>query len=376
MIYRGGSCSFRRGLVLLSLATSLALSVGCQAPSANGPGGIPKRLRLTLGPNPGWATCVAYSPDGQYIASCHEEPPGRGESDDPQVKPTHRPRFDQLRKVLVWDAHTAKVQLCLNRGSITSSVSFTPDSLYVAGATGNMIRTWETATGKDVLALKRHIGVVRDLDVSRDGKLLVSGSDDCTVKVWDLTAGVCLHTLRTGQHPVRYVSISADGRLVASTGGEYDATGEIRVWDLATEKQVLSFGHDVRVGKVSFSPDSKHVAGFGTPAARDTRSGLVELWDLSTGKLVYSLTSHSAKVTCIALSQDGKRLASGSEDGTVILRDTATGEVILTLVACVRERYSTPRIMSVAFGPRGDLLATASCDGAVRIWDVEDGKAD
>jgi hypothetical protein len=73
-------------------------------------------------------------------------------------------------------------------------------------------------------------------------------------------------------------------------------------------------------------------------------------------------------VWSVAFSPDGARLASGSDDGTVRLWDTATGEPAATLTG------HTSRVWSVAFSPDGARLASGSTDSTVRLWDTATGR--
>ena len=73
------------------------------------------------------------------------------------------------------------------------------------------------------------------------------------------------------------------------------------------------------------------------------------------------LQGHMRSVLCVAISPDGSRLATSSEDGTVKLWDSQTGQEVLTL------RGHTDIVPSVAFSPDGTQLATAGVDGTVQI---------
>src|SRR5262249_48172074 len=78
---------------------------------------------------------------------------------------------------------------------------------------------------------------------------------------------------------------------------------------------------------------------------------------------------HPVNVTSVAFGPDGGRLASASWDGTVKVWDARTGQEIRTL----RGGHSGP-IRGVAFGPDGGRLATASVDGTVKVWDAQTGR--
>jgi len=84
--------------------------------------------------------------------------------------------------------------------------------------------------------LKGHTGSVVDMAFSPDSKTLASASYDGTLKLWDMSTGKERATLQ-GTQAVRSVAISPDGKILASVGGTFvNAPGELKVWDIVTEK--------------------------------------------------------------------------------------------------------------------------------------------
>lgn len=87
---------------------------------------------------------------------------------------------------------------------------------------------------------------------------------------------------------------------------------------------ILPIGHSKGVDAVAVSPDGKLVASGGVDST-------IVLWEVRTGKALRTLTGHSSGVTSVAFSPDGRRLVSGSWDGTVRLWEVETGAVVRTL---------------------------------------------
>jgi hypothetical protein len=126
------------------------------------------------------------------------------------------------------------------------------------------------------------------------------------------------------------MALSADGKTLA--GGIMDGT--VKLWDLATGREVRSFkGHASVTGThnaagmapVAFSRDDKTLASGGYDES-------VKLWDVESGRELHTLKGHSGNVTSLVFSGDGKILISGSGDATLKLWEIATGRELATLV--------------------------------------------
>ena len=116
-------------------------------------------------------------------------------------------------------------------------------------------------------------------------------------------------------------------------------------------------GHTNYVSSVAFSPDGKTLAS-------GSSDNTIILWDVATGGYLKTLSGHSENVLSVAFSQDGKILASGSSDNTIRLWDAVTGQHQKILTG------HTDSVFSVAFSPDSKILASGSLDNTIRLWDV------
>jgi Flp pilus assembly protein TadD len=149
---------------------------------------------------------------------------------------------------------------------------------------------------------------------SPDGQRLASGSADKTVKIWDSATGKELHALKGHTGGAATVAFSPDGQRLALAS--WDQT--VRIWDSATGKELFALkGHAGRVHGVAFSPDGQRLAS----ASWDQT---VRIWDSATGKELFDLKGHAGTVFAVAFSPDGQRLASANQDGSIHLWETAS----------------------------------------------------
>lgn len=122
-------------------------------------------------------------------------------------------------------------------------------------------------------------------------------------------------------------------------------------------------GHGDRVTSVAISPDGKIIAS-------GSLDRTIKLWDLATGKLLENITQHSGAVTCITFSRNGETLASSSArpDGSIKLWNINTGQLTGTLRT---DNWIVLNVWSIALSPDGKTLVSGHhADSTVKIWDV------
>jgi len=136
----------------------------------------------------------------------------------------------------------------------------------------------------------------------------------------------------------------------------------VREPDTHTWRRVNVFGdYPDQVTSIAISPDGKILAS-------GSRDKAIKLWHLDSGELIYTLSGHLDRVSSVAISPDGKILASGSLDKTINLWDLLGGKLIHTLSGHL------DRVSSVAISPDGKILASGSWDKTINLWDLGSGK--
>ncbi|HEY7116581.1 MAG TPA: c-type cytochrome domain-containing protein, partial [Tepidisphaeraceae bacterium] len=169
-----------------------------------------------------------------------------------------------------------------------------------------------------------------------------------------------LATLGPHAGHVNAVAFSADGAKLIAAAGDPGVSGEVTIWNVADGKRLRRFtGHKDALYAVAISPDGKTLA----TGSYDQR---IILWDLSQDppKPLHTLEGHNGAVFDLAFRPDGKVLASASADRTVKLWDVAAGKRLDTRSEPTKEQQT------LAFSPDGQRLYAAGADNRVRVWRI------
>ncbi|MBS1197685.1 MAG: repeat-containing protein [Proteobacteria bacterium] len=247
----------------------------------------------------------------------------------------------------VWDTHTGVCLKTLSGHSDkVTSVALSADGSRCLTGTHHddkTVRLWDTETGKCLFALRGHAYGITSVAFSADGRRCLSGSHDCTARLWDTQNGLCLFILQGHEKEVSSVALSADGCQCLT--GSQDMTA--RMWNTDSnviEAMRLKWMRRMSLkGKPDLEAWRRNLAGLKLDDALDENAqrdkqgmprkapGITplgrnhglrsKLWsymiDTEIAPCILILCGHTAGITSVALTANGRRCLTGSVDNTV-----------------------------------------------------------
>ncbi|MBN2471689.1 MAG: WD40 repeat domain-containing protein, partial [Anaerolineae bacterium] len=270
-------------------------------------------------------------------------------------------RFSSADATLrLWDTVTGEQQAILaefSRGA--TGCAYSPAGDIVAVVLADSISLRDAVSGMELMVLEGHENAITEIAFSPDGARLASASDDTTVRLWDVTSGEQVAVFEDHTQEVKALAVSADGTLLASGGGKYaDDEGDftIRLWDVKTGSLVNSLeGHVSQILSLAFGPD-----GVSLVSSSRYPDKAIRLWNVAAGSeelVVYS----GVVARDMAFAPNGEILATATDDDLLRLWNTDMWYPLVALNA-----HPT----NLAFNADSSLLATGSADGTIRLWGV------
>jgi WD40 repeat protein len=322
---------------------------------------------------------------------------GLGRAADPDKQPA------SLQPALVLDHGGSFRPAALGgRDLILLSLAFSPDGKTIASAGGGHpdgadapaqgeVKLWEVATGKLLRTIAVENGIVFDAKFSADGRLLATASGPGTpirskpgeIRLWNPATGQLVTKLRGHDCGAYAIAFSPSGKLLASGGiatidAEKEAavrggnaTGDLKLWDLKTGKGLWTRGgHSGAVGALVFSADGKTLASSGGLGDRQ-----VKLWDASTGAELPALTLEAQVVQPVDFDPDAATLVvlgydlSAKEDGSPFTVQVSRWDLIGKKQIQVSS-IKNGNAYRMTLSHKGDLL-TCACHDGVKVYDVD-----
>lgn len=233
------------------------------------------------------------------------------------------------RRLRFWDVATRELIRTIDSSEwIVGPLALAPDERLMATSPGNVIRLWETETGRELFAAPgTHMREIRSLDWSPDGKSLITGS-------WEgwKADGLCLWDPATGELRQRFdpkvfssaFTFSLDGRILATTGQRL-VQGEpvpiISLWDARTAELVREMRVPSGATGIAFSPDARQL----TIGLR-LREHVVAVYDVETGAQVAEAQCGGTELDHLSFLPDGKSLLYGVHGLPVYRWDFTLGD--------------------------------------------------
>lgn len=333
---------------------------------------LPLELMVPVG-HSSFVNSVDVSPDGQYIISSSS-----GVSDN-SIRVWNLANGREIRsikgqpyggispdskylitgsasgEVLIWDFESGILMRSFSAGQFqVGALAFSPNGKEIVTAVLGAVKVWDFETGKELRSIPSttEFEQISKLQFSDDGAFLFSGSMNMTVRVWNYLSGEELF-VESGDSKG---GISPDGKLVAAPSVDKKS---VNVWEVSTGKLLHNLtGHAYAVMACTFGGDGSFVTG-----------GFTEFvsWDLKTGEKIRQSENIANGMHGIALSKDGKHCVTGDTYGEIKVWDYATARALRTL-----KGYSKS-VLTMAASSDNQLIATAGDNNEIRLWDLRKG---
>jgi WD40 repeat protein len=282
---------------------------------------------------------LAFSPDGKYLLSA---------SEDSTLK--------------LWDPNTGQeIRTLRGHSNIVTSMAVNADGTLIASAAlDHSLRVWNAATGETVASFHGPAPAVYLLKITPDSSSLITAetvSTGTVLRIWDIKSGHQRLTIKREDAAVSQVFFRGSTMLVAEESGDDDSTGSLTTYNLQNGRQMQT-----RPALLCGASDNGKWIAIDRSIEKARRAVIV---DLAHDKPVATL---AGQVSRVAFSADGAWLAYEALSGdTAVVRRTAGGPA-----QTIHGRGA--EFSMLALSPDGRRLATSGADFSIHIWDVESGK--
>ncbi|CAG2247106.1 serine-threonine kinase receptor-associated protein-like [Mytilus galloprovincialis] len=231
----------------------------------------------------------------------------------------------------LWDALSGEELHSFTHKHIVKSVNFATDSTQLlTGSNEKLLRIFDlnNPTEDAKATFTGHTSNIKNALFTYFDKRVVSASDDKTVRVWDVTSGEEIHKFEFPTAP-NSIDISKDGTILVVSHGNFTS-----FWNAERFDKIKEYEAPTQINSTALHPDKKVFVSGG----EDLR---MYKFDYETGEELESFKGHFGPVHCVKFSPDGDLYASGSEDGTLRLWQTTVGKTY-GLWKCVMPDETVP----------------------------------
>jgi WD40 repeat protein len=259
--------------------------------------------------------------------------------------------------MIYWDAQTGQAVLRFpQHPQEVRGIAFTAAGDHIACASGFTVRLYDVR-GQEMRRFSGHTATIKSIAFSADGKRLLTGGDDKTIRLWDVKTGREVQRF-TGRHGAGITALAFIRGADQFVSASKDQT--VRAWDIRTGLEAEKY--DAQAGQVldvAVSPDGKRVAS----AHFDTT---IRIWTLAGARQIGKCVGHKQMPDAVAFSLDSQRLFSAGQDQTLRLWDMTTYREIGSA------SFHTAGINALNLSPDGKRIVTAGSDRTLVILQALD----
>ena len=205
------------------------------------------------------------------------------------------------------------------------------------------------------MTLTGQAGKISALAISPDNQTLISASgEDRTIRLWNLGSGELMKTQGANVGSITEAIFSPDGQTLIT--GSIGNDRYIQFWDATTLALLKTYPQQPNIFGLAMTPDGNTLLA----AVRN----YVKAWDVASGQELWNVKGPALDINMIAVSPNGRLVATANKEGTIMLFDVKNGKLLKTLPT------QNGWVLALAFSPDGQYLYGGGEDKTIKIWDL------